>query len=177
MTILVGHLCDLSGNNRSVKGFYIIKSQNIWSGSKNWPHLPQAIHNWKHMSYTYNKYLKADLHNIRPAGRMRLLNCRKFCKKPTSAYNFLINLALRGFWVVQQCPKACYAPVFDTVLTAADQKKTKCVRVGAGRSRSRLSAGSCQDLINRYCSLLAMRTVSRRVAGNISRPQDKTESN
>jgi len=40
----------------------------------------------------------------------------------------------------------------------------KCVRFGAGRSRGRLLAGSYQDLVNWYCSLLTRRTVYGRAA-------------
>jgi len=46
------------------------------------------------------------------------------------------------------------------------------VLVGA---RVRLSAGSYQDLINWYCSLLTRRTVCGRAAGNTPRSQTQTE--
>jgi len=49
----------------------------------------------------------------------------------------------------------------------------KCVRFGAGRSRVRLSAGSYQDLVNWFCSLLTRRTVCGRAAGNSPRTQKK----
>ena len=42
----------------------------------------------------------------------------------------------------------------------------KCGRFGAGRSGVRLSAGSYQDLVNWYCSLLIRRTVWGRATGN-----------
>jgi len=41
--------------------------------------------------------------------------------------------------------------------------------------RVRLSAGSYQDLINWYCSLLTGRTVCGRAAGNTPRTQKQTE--
>jgi len=44
----------------------------------------------------------------------------------------------------------------------------KCVRFGAGRSIVRLSAGSSQDFVNWYCSLLIRRV---RAAGNTPRSQ------
>jgi len=46
------------------------------------------------------------------------------------------------------------------------------IRLGAGRSRVRLSARSNQDLVNWCCSLLTWCTVSRRVTGNTSRLQN-----
>ena len=49
----------------------------------------------------------------------------------------------------------------------------KCVRFGAGRSRGRLLAGSYQDLVNWYCSLLTRRTVYGRAAGNTPRTQNQ----
>ena len=48
-----------------------------------------------------------------------------------------------------------------------------CVRLGAGRSKVRLSAGSYQDVVNWYFSLLARRTVCRRAARNTSRTQNE----
>jgi len=42
----------------------------------------------------------------------------------------------------------------------------KCVRFGAGRSRVRISAGSYEDLVNWYCSLLTRSTMCRRATGN-----------
>ena len=53
----------------------------------------------------------------------------------------------------------------------------KFVRLDAGRSMVRLSAGSYQDLANCYCSLLTRRTVWRRAAANTSRAQKHIESN
>jgi len=54
---------------------------------------------------------------------------------------------------------------------------SSCARFGAGRSRfdSRLSAGSYQDLINWYRSLLIRRTVCGRAAENTFRTQNKPE--
>ena len=49
----------------------------------------------------------------------------------------------------------------------------KCVRFDAGRSRVRLSAGSYQDFVDWYCSLLTRRTVCGRAAGNTPRTQNK----
>ena len=43
---------------------------------------------------------------------------------------------------------------------------SKCVRFGTSRSRVRISAGSYQDLVHWYCSLLTRRTVCRRATGN-----------
>jgi len=55
-----------------------------------------------------------------------------------------------------------------------------CVRLGAGRSRvrrrSRVSAGSYQDLVNWYCSLLARRTVCRGAARNTRRTFKQTRN-
>ena len=52
-----------------------------------------------------------------------------------------------------------------------------CARFGAGRSGVRLSAGSYQDLVNWYCSLLIRRTVCGRAAGNTLRTQNRSERN
>jgi len=51
------------------------------------------------------------------------------------------------------------------------------VRFGAVRSRVRPSAGSYQDRVNWYCSLLARRTVCGRAAGNTPRTQEQAERN
>jgi len=53
----------------------------------------------------------------------------------------------------------------------------KCARFGAGRSGVRLSAGSYQDLVNWYCSLLTRRTVCGRAAGNTLRTQNRSKRN
>jgi len=53
----------------------------------------------------------------------------------------------------------------------------KRVRFGAGRSSIRLSAGSYQDLVNWYCSLLTRRTVYGRAAGNTTRTQNNPSEN
>jgi len=53
----------------------------------------------------------------------------------------------------------------------------KCVRFGAGRLRVQLLAGSYQDHVNWYCSLLTRRTVCGRAAGNTPRTQKQTELN
>jgi len=53
----------------------------------------------------------------------------------------------------------------------------KCVRFGAGRSRGWLLAGSYQDLVNWYCSLLTRRTVYGRAAGNTIRTHNQPSEN
>ena len=53
----------------------------------------------------------------------------------------------------------------------------KCARFGAGRSGVWLSAGSWQDLVNWYCSLLTRRTVCGRSAGNTISTQNRSERN
>jgi len=50
----------------------------------------------------------------------------------------------------------------------------KCVRFGVGWSR--VSAGSYQDLVNWYCSLLTRCTVCGRAAGNTPRTQNQTRN-
>ena len=52
----------------------------------------------------------------------------------------------------------------------------KCVRIGPGRTKGQLSAGSYQDLLNWYCSLPSRHTVCRRAAGNTTRTQKQTRN-
>jgi len=65
-----------------------------------------------------------------------------------------------------------------TKVRPAHGKSDKCVRLGAGRSQVRLSARSCQDLVNWYCNPLTRRTLCRRAAGNTPRTKknDWTET-
>ena len=55
--------------------------------------------------------------------------------------------------------------------TTSPWSSGKCAHFCAGRSRVRLSAGSYQDLVNWYCSLLTSRTVCGRAAVNTPRTQ------
>jgi len=59
--------------------------------------------------------------------------------------------------------KLCYKPARGIVVSAS-------ASVLAGRE---FSAGSYQDLVNSFCSLLTRRTVRRRVAGNTTRKPNK----
>jgi len=58
-------------------------------------------------------------------------------------------------------------------LARCESQSGKCNRFGAGRSWVRCSAGSYEDLVCWYCSLLTRHTVYRRAAGNTPRTQKK----
>jgi len=53
------------------------------------------------------------------------------------------------------------------------QSSGKCVRFDASRWKVRLTAGSYQDLISCYCSLVTGRTVCGRAAGNTHKKRGK----
>jgi len=76
------------------------------------------------------------------------------------------NWALRSSWLVV---------VFSVAVTSSSVSWSD--RFGADRSRVRLSAGSNQDLVNWYCSLLTRRTVCGRAAGNTLSTQNRSERN
>ena len=65
----------------------------------------------------------------------------------------------------------------SVLLRTSSWSSGKCVRFGAGRSKVRLLAGSYQDLVNWYCSLITRRTVCGRAAGNSPRTQNNPSEN
>jgi len=66
----------------------------------------------------------------------------------------------------RQCKNLIWSSILNSRSSILGPARGLVVSVSAGRSRVWISAGSYQDLINWYCSLLTRRTEYRRATGN-----------